>query len=314
MNSFTRFLLPLTALIALATTPLSAADRVELKQRWISGKKYFFSMQMAQQSSFAVGPQKMEQQVATTIEMSVAVHAHEDGQRQRLTLKQDRVAMDMTMNGQKMGFDSAKPTEGTDPLGMGKMMGAVVGKEIKMLTNAAGEVVDIENYDEFVKTLPTSPMPGMDMAKMFSKDMLLQSMKQVALISLPGKPVATGESWPFSKEIEMPQLGKVAVKGPYTFKGLADHAGVRCAEVQTDGAMAIDFAAGAGGAMGMKITDGSLKGPVWFDPALGMARESQLTQVMKMSMKNPADPAAPIIEVPMTQTTTTTLTKIEDVK
>jgi hypothetical protein len=63
----------------------------------------------------------------------------------------------------------------------------------------------------------------------------------------------------------------------------------------------------------MKVSNGTLKGTVWFDPQLGMARGSALEQEMTITMKNPTDPAA-TLSVPMKQHITTTLTKVEDIK
>ncbi len=320
MNPLARLLLPAAALFACAA-PLSAADAVELKQRWITGKQYFQTMQSTQGTSFDMGPQKMEQKTVTTMEMSMAVRAHEDGTRKRVTIKYDRVAMAMEMNGQKMGFDSAKPGEGTDPLGLGKTLGATVGKELKVLLTAADEVGEVENYDEFVKNFPASAVPGMDMTKMFNKESMAMMMRQGALQAMPGKPVKPGDSWPYTTSVELPQMGKVAVKGTYTFKGMAERGGAPCAEIATTGEITLDMAkadaaspAGAALAqMGMKIEGGALKGTVWFDPKLGFAREAQLTQEMSMTMKNPADPAA-TIKVPIKQEISTTLTKVEDVK
>ena len=228
--------------------------------------------------------------------------------------------MAMEMNGQKMGFDSAKPGEGTDPLGLAKTMGATVGKELKVLLTATDDISEVENYDEFVKNFPSTAVPGMDMAKMFNKESMAMMMKQGALQALPGKPVKPGDSWPYTTSVELPQMGKVAVKGTYTFKGMAERGGVPCAEIATVGEIALDMAkpdaaspAGAALAqMGMKI-EGSLKGTVWFDPKLGFAREAQLTQEMNMTMKNPTNPAA-MITVPIKQEINTTLTKVEDVK
>ena len=117
MHPLTRLLLPAAALFA-CTAPLFAADAVELKQRWIAGKHYFQTMQSTQLTTIDMGVQKMENKSVTTMEMSLAVRAHEDGARKRVTIKYERVAMAMEMNGQKMGFDSAKPGEGTDPLGL----------------------------------------------------------------------------------------------------------------------------------------------------------------------------------------------------
>ena len=320
MKLLPRTLLPLIALLALARPPEAPAQAIELKQRWITGKKYFQKMETAQQSAFEIGPQKMDQQMKMTMEMTMAVTMAEDKTRQRVTLRYERAAMEMTMNGQKMGFDSAQPAAGTDPLGLNKTMGAVVGKEMKMLVDAKGEVVAIENYEAFIAALGTSPVPGMDMRMMFSEESLRQTMKG-ALQSFPPQAVAPGATWPFVNEMTLPQIGKVGVRGTYKFNALVDRGGAKCAELATDATLTMDMSApgGAGGAaeaiaaLGMKVTDGTLKGTVWFDPALGMTREAQLVQDMKMSMKNPLDPAA-LVVIPMKQTITTTLTKVEDLK
>ena len=320
MHPLARLLLPAAALFT-CTTPLFAAEAVELKQRWIAGKQYFQTMQSMQGTSIDMGAQKIEQKTSTTMEMSLAVRPHEDGARKRVTIKYERVAMNMEMNGQKMGFDSAKPTEGTDPLGLAKTLGATVGKELKVLLTATDEISDVENYDEFVKNFPPSPIPGMDMSKMFTKDSMAAMMKQGALQAMPGKPVKPGDSWPYATTVELPQMGKVAVKGTYTFKGMTDHGGAPCAEIVTTGEITLDMAKAdaaspAGEALaqlGMKVEGGTLKGTVWFDPKLGFARDAQLTQEMSMTMKNPADPAA-TLKVPIKQEITTTLTKVGDVK
>ena len=320
MKTIVRLLLPAAALLACAA-PLFAADAVELKQRWIAGKQYFQTMQSTQGTSIDMGAQKVEQKTTTTMEMSLAVRAHEDGARKRVTIKYERVAMNMEMNGQKMGFDSAKPGEGTDPLGLAKTLGATVGKELKVLLTATDDIGEVENYDEFVKNFPASPIPGMDMSKMFTKESMGQMMKQGALQAMPGKPVAPGDTWPFTTAVDLPQMGKVAVKGTYTFKGMVDHEGVPCAEITTVGEISLDMAKAdpsspAGAALsqlGMKVEGGTLKGTVWFDPKLGFARDAQLTQEMSMTIKNPTDPTA-TLKVPLKQEISTKLTKVGDVK
>ena len=322
MNPLTHFLLPLGALVALATTPVSAAEKIEIKQRWVAGKHYFMSAQTAQTSTIEVGPQKIDQSVTTTMDMSMAVRRTADGKGKRMTLKFERVAMEMSMNGQKMGFDSAKPDAGTDPLGLAKSVGASAGKEIIVLLNDNDEIVEIENYEDFIKQVAPSPVPGMDPKTMFSKESLGQMMKQGALQSPPGKPVAPGDSWPFVNEVSLPQLGKVAVRGTYTFKGMTQHDGAATAEILTDATLSLDFAASGADTsvqaqaiakLGMKVTSGTLKGTIWFDPQLGMARDAQLDQEMTISMNNPTDPSA-TLSVPMKQHITTTLTKVEDIK
>lgn len=316
MHLITRSLLPLAAL-ALGTAPLFAADAIEIKQRWPIGKKISQTMNMVQSSTITIGPQKMEQKVNMTMEMSTAVTKHEDGKQKRLTVKYDRMAMQMDMGPQKMGFDSAKPED--DPQGIGKVVGGVVGKELKMLASETDEVTGIENFDEF--NAAAGGAANSPFGQMFSKDSLLDMIKQGSLHALPGKPVKAGDSWPFNYTVKMPQLGSVTIKGTYTLKGVSPHGGVPCAEIAMDGVLGIEFndagksadAAGPLAALGLKMNGGKMSGTVWFDSALGMARDSEFSQQMEMSMKNPAQPDA-TMTIPMTQQMKLSLTKVEDVK
>jgi len=320
MNHFYRVILPIAALVISHGT-LSAADTVELKQRWIAGKMYYQTMQTTQTSSFAVAGQNMEQSVTTTMEISQAVRPQADGKGKRMTLKYERVAMEMSLSGQKMGFDSSKPNEGNDPLGLSKTLGGMVGKDLQILLNEKDEITGIENYDDFIKQLAASPVPGMDMSKMFSKDSITQMMKGQALQSLPNHPVKAGDTWPFTTNVELPQLGKVGIAGTYTLKGMGSFEGNPVAQIDADAKISMDFS-GATGAqpgvsqlaqLGMKVENGSLKGTIQFDPKLGVARDTQMTQELTMTMKNPTDPSAKIT-VPIKQNIEMKLTKIEDVK
>jgi hypothetical protein len=303
--------------LACAIAPLFGADTIELKQRWIAGKQYFFTAKTTQQSTITVGPQKMEQGMTMSVEMNLAVRLHEDGQRKRLVMKNDRMAMEMSMNGQKMNYDSAKPDAATDPMGMGKTLSATLSKELKMLTNEKDEIVEIENYDEYIQQVTSSGGAGaVELAKSFTREGLLQTMKQGSLQSFPAARIAPGEAWPFTNKVTLPQIGEVTIKGTYTYKGMVDHEGKRCAEIQTSGIFTMDLSKASGpglAALGMKVTGGSLNGPVWFDPQLGAAVDSDLIQEMTMTMKSPADPATELT-IPMKQTIKTTLTKIENLK
>ena len=61
------------------------------------------------------------------------------------------------------------------------------------------------------------------MSKMFGKEAVSQMMKGGGLQSMPGHPVKPGDSWPFSTTVELPQIGKVSMKGAYTLKSIGDH-------------------------------------------------------------------------------------------
>ena len=270
MNHLSRILSPAAALLVFTCARASAADAIELKQLWIVGKKYYQTVQTTQSSEIAIAGQTIEQSAATTMEVSQTVQAGEGGKGKRLTIRYDRVAMEMSTAGQKMGFDSAKPGEGNDTLGMGKTLGGITGKELHVLISDKDEIVSVENFDEFMKDFKGAGLPGM--SQMFSKESITQMVKGSALQTMPGHPVKPGDSWPYSTEVEIPQVGKVGVKGAYTLKSVGDHEGVQCAEIQTVGTVSLDFNGGAAGAsgdsplakLGLKVGGSTLKGTIWF--------------------------------------------------
>ena len=72
MNSFSRAILPIAALVISAGS-LFAADAVELKQRWIVGKKYSQTIQTQQSITMLIAGQAM-QSVLTTMDISHSRH------------------------------------------------------------------------------------------------------------------------------------------------------------------------------------------------------------------------------------------------
>lgn len=314
MNFLARCTVPLAAFV-LTAGPLAAAETVELKQQFRVGKKYSQTMDMTQDTVMALGPQKVNQHMEMTMEMSIAVTPHEDGLRKRLTVKYHRMAMKMKMNDQEMGYDSAKPDQ--DPTGLGKGLGALVGKEFRVLATGNDEITEIENAEEVFGSGAGA------FGQMFNKDTMTDMMRQGSLKGLPKHPVKPGDTWAFDYNMKMPPLGAISVKGTYALKNLAPRNGLPSAEIAMDAVLAVNPAPDPAAAedksgttamlaaLGMKLSGGKITGTVWFDPALGMAREMKLDQEMEISMNNPAKPDEQI-SLPMKQKITQTLTKVED--
>jgi hypothetical protein len=250
------------------------------------------------------------------------VAPHEKKEQKRLTQKFQRMAMDMEVAGQKMHYDSAKPAEAVDPMGLSKTLGALVGQELRLVMGANNEVVDVENADMLAKTFGSAnPMAAKMIEGMINKETLAQSFKQVGLKGLPGKPVQPGDSWPYTVTMNLPQIGMVKLEGKYTFSKMVQRAGGMCAELAEEGTMTMNFDEAMAGAaktagtapMSLKVKEGKLNGTIWFDPALGAPRESLAKQTMVMEMANPADPSQ-TMTIPMNQTINMTLLKVESGK
>jgi len=280
MHHFRRIIFPI-ATLAIFSGTLSAADTLELKQRWVVGKKYDQTIRTVETSSVSVGAQTMEESTSTTMEISQAVRAQGDGNGKRMTLKYER--------------------------------GSAVGKELQILLTDKDDIIGIENYDDFIRQLGTSPVPGVNMASIFGKESIVQMMKGQELQSVPSHPVKPGDSWPFTMNVDMAGSGKVSIVGNYMLKGMADHDGNRVAEIFADARISMDFTGAQLAQFGMKVEGGSLKGTILFDPKLGIARLTQMTQTMTMTMRNPQNPSA-TLAIPVKRTVEMTLTKVQDLK
>lgn len=298
-------------------TGARAEDAIQLKQHWQTGKRYVQTMDMNQSSRITIGDNTMDQNVTMKSEMSSTITKHEDGKSKRLVMRYERIVMSTEMAGQKMTIDSAQPDGGGSPLG--NPFAAFAGKEIRAVLDENDRVKEFENLDEIVSAATAgNPLGG----AFFNKSSLTNTIQQSALQALPEKPVKPGDSWPFNVNLPIPQLGNAVIKGTYTFKGIKPRDGIPCAEIAAEGTLTIDLSGGGNAAtpesaaisqLGMKIENGSMRGTIWFDNALGTARATELTQEMTISMKSPAAPDQ-TMSLPMKQVISTNLTKVEDVK
>ncbi|MDB6153569.1 MAG: hypothetical protein JWL90_2022 [Chthoniobacteraceae bacterium] len=311
MNKFIRPLSSATALV-LTLSSAFAETAVTLKQQWQPGKRYLQTMKMDQSTKMKIGDIPMDQKMSMSANMSMAVTKLPDGKRKRLALKYEHLLVDTDMGGQKMKIDSDKP-DATAP--GGNAFAAIVGKEIRAIIDADDKVTEFENLDEIVGATAGNPMAS----GILNKETLNTMINQSALQALPGKPVKAGDSWPFNIDVPMPQMGKVSIKGTYTYKGTVPHNGVPCAEIAVAGSItSTPDAAGAKNAnplaaLGMKMESGSMKGTVWFDNTLGTARSSEMNQEMNMSMNNPLNPGD-VIKIPVKQVVTVEQTNVEEIK
>jgi hypothetical protein len=218
--------------------------------------------------------------------------------------------MDIDMNGQETKMDSqSKPSEGGE-----NPFAAFIGKEIKFVLDENDNVKGFENLD---KILGTASAKNPIFAAFLNEDSLKKTIEQSSLHALPGGPVKTGDTWDFTVDLPLPQIGHGVLKGKYTYKGMTPHGGVSCAEIAMDGTLSLDMSAlndkpgNPIGQLGMKINDSKMNGTVWFDNALGAARGSEIHQEMKLEMNNPAQKGEKL-SIPIKQVISTELTKVGD--
>jgi hypothetical protein len=326
------FLLPLLALIFIATPCAQSEDAVTLKQRFIVGKRYEFGMKMVQTSTFAIGGQNIEQTMNMAFKTSMTASQHEDGKRKRVAMRYGRLAMEMNMGGQKMEFDSDKqdPATSGGPLAG---MAALVGKEFRLLLDENDQLLDVENLEEITKGFAGDPVASKVLGQFLTKDSMKDLIQGSMLRAMPDHPVKPGESWPVSYGAKMGQMGSMKVQGTYTYNKPVQKDGHACVLIGMTATLTLDMdltqiAGGAAGGnaeaaeavkkLDMKLSDALMTGSITFDPELGMARDMEITTNMKMSMTLPAGAQPPNadsrITVPIQQKISNTLLSVEDAK
>lgn len=283
---------------------IHADEGVELRRHWVTGKKYYRVIRVDQELKMSFGETSLRQTIVNEIDTSEAVSPRADGKGKQVKFKYERFLMDMDQNGKKTHFDSSEAdAEGTQNPSY-DAMSKLVGREFSAVLNDQDEVTGMEKGDT-----------GLEPAKL---DAMLDIMKKSGLQSFPDHPVKPGDHWPFESTVNLPQIGKVAVKGTYTMQRMTDHEGVSCAELGIDGEFSLDLAAAEKTSklsrMGAKLNKASMKGTLWFDPKLGVLRDSRIDQEMMMEMKDPKNSDAPPMSIPIKQVLTAKLSKIEDVK
>jgi hypothetical protein len=154
------------------------------------------------------------------------------------------------------------------------------------------------------------------------KKLFVDALRHKSLDSIPDRPLRPGESWTFSTKIAQGMAGDPGVRGTNTFQGIAPHDGIPCAGIaSTASGENLDVAKdGADNEQAREMArrkttmmSSTLKGMIWLDPALGIVRESVVTEQMIMSLKN-ADASGTHLSYPVETEFRVKVTKVEDAK
>jgi hypothetical protein len=301
---------PLLFVFAALVTHLCGADGVVFQQAYKPGHTYHQTMTMKQEMEMDLGEQKMDRQVSTTMGMRAVVTPHENARSKRVAIKYDSVQASVSGGGQKFSFDSKAP-EAAANAGPLAAYGKIVGQEFKVVFDEDENVTDVEELDATIQNLAgNDPASAQIYQQLFNKDSVKRMMQQAALRSPAGRPVTKGGSWPFAQELELPGLGKLTIRGFYTYKGDVDRQGVKCAEVKAAAEITMDTTLQAGAEdeaairlkqMDLKIKEGRMDGTLYYDPEIGFTRQIEVTHTITLTGKIP-DGSGKAIRLPMKQT------------
>ena len=300
---------PLLLLFAALVSRLSGADGVVFQQAYKPGHTYHQTMTMKQEMEMDLGEQKLNRQVSTTMGMQAVVTPHENARSKRVAIKYDSVQASAVDGERKVSFDSKAPDAAANS-GQLAAYGKIVGQEFKVVFDEDENVTDVEDLDATIQKLAgDDPASAQVYQQLFNKDSVKRMMQQSALRSPAGRPVTKGGSWAFAQELELPGLGKLTIRGFYTYKGDVDRNGVKCAEVKAAAEITMDAlladpeneAAMRLKQMDLKIKEGRMDGTLYYDPEIAFTRQIEVTHNITLTGKIP-DGSGKAIRLPMKQT------------
>jgi hypothetical protein len=259
---------------------------VELKAEWKPGQQFSVHLEASQSGQMNFGRQPTAQENITFQDYLLTVTNAPEGRR-GLELELQSLMIESHLGNQPvMNFDSLnKVVPNTGP-GV-DVMSKLIGGKIYFLVDSNNSVLQVEGVKELFERGAPSGQTGMAAQQRVWMSGVLQRIFNadyfkhlVDLGSLPSGVVRIGDHWTRQQEIDVGLVGRVVANLTNTLRGWQQHDGRKCARIETAGTLALKpgqtpvlLALFDG-----KIEDGRVSGKSWFDPAVGLPRESVIQQ------------------------------------
>jgi hypothetical protein len=193
-----------------------------------------------------------------------------------------RIRVKISNVGMSLEFDSEKemPQEGV-AAALAPAFKAMVNAKFTLKVDPRGKVLDSTVSQETLDTLRAMPNTG-PMSQMINKDTLV-SMVQQGMVTLPEEPVAKGDSWKDTLEMDLPQIGTMKANTTLTYEGPEEMSGKTLQRISMQ--LKSEIVPAAGGLFKITLKDQSSSGVLYFDAEAGRISHSELKQQMTMAME-----------------------------
>jgi hypothetical protein len=243
---------------------------VELRARWIVGKKYELHSEVTQRGEIKSPgqPKPVEEGLNWTQDCNVSALKKLPAGGWQLELEFVNEAMDESQAGHNVSsFDSAQ-SRAVDAHNPWTILGALVGVRLGYFTDAVGKVQTVEGMSQLTDHIAAVGTP--DQRNIFYQLFGGNQLKGYLSCGdwLPNRMMNVGESWSVKNDITN-SLGTVTVTMKYTFKNWEPHGDHKCAHYEGTGDVLSKSVSTASGSM-VKIEKDALSEEFWFDPELGM--------------------------------------------
>jgi hypothetical protein len=265
-----------------------ADSPLDMKIKWVPGKKYAMRMEFTQGTEMRVPsqPQPVQQEVKLAQDLTYSVLKALDNGGWDLELEFESETMDVLQGGRSvMSFDSAQsqPPTGNDTMDtMTAVLQAMTGARIQYIIDASGNVEKVDDGD-LMKHIAATGKPK---AQTIFKQQLFNSdtLKRYGSFGdmMPNRTVNIGESWSVTKDV-VSAIGTLTTATKYTFKNWEQHGDRKCARIAYTGDITSKSVSAATVGAAVEVEKGEVSGDVWFDPGLGMIADFNSDQ--KLTLK-----------------------------
>jgi len=248
----------------------TAGDPVELRVKWMVGKKYE-SHGESNHSEIIKSPgqsQPVQSGYKWTQDLNISALKELPAGGWQLELEFVNEAMDASQGGHEVfSFDSAQ-SQAVDPHKPLTILGAVIGARLEYFTDVDGRVQKIEGVDKLTNHIDAvgTAEQRQDFNELFSGDALKSYLSCGDW--LPNRMMKPGESWSAEND-DHNVIGVLAVNVKYTFKNWEQHGDRRCAHILGTGNVTSKSVSTASGKL-VKIEKATISEECWFDPELGI--------------------------------------------
>jgi hypothetical protein len=290
---------------------------VTLRYRWIKGDSLTYRMSNQTNSAISGMPGGGEMTVEQSITQIMRITTEDVAADGTATLRQTFEAVKMEMNGPmgRVVYDSSAPDKTSNPMAaaMGKVMGALVGESIIVVTTPDGTVRRVEGASRILEKVmqsaasdPASAAAAQGLKSMLSDEALKGTLAQ-SFSKLPADPVKPGDTWTGQLAMGNEIMGRIAGVSTFTLKaieGPADAPVARIAVALTLKQEVMPVQSGPAG-MAIKLADSKGEGEILFSVAKGRIQRSTMRTEMPSTMTMTGPDGSPVT---MRNRTTTTMT------
>lgn len=318
-----RFLL--SALLVILPSLCALADGVEIRQRYKNGFRYKQVVTILQESSVSTGLSNSTTKTNTALDIESTATALDKGAGTSIAVRYTKIAMSLDRDGKKFSFDSGGVGDAatTGPL---QSLSGAIGRGYNVVLDESGNVGSVQEAQSALAALSgPSPTTAALYRDLFGAESIKRLFEQSMLRTPKGAAPKAGDSWPLSQEIKLPGLGKLIFTGSYSLVGMSDFDGRPCAQIAVSATISQepperviqdlqddDRFDTLSRQMKLKLPDSTVKGTIYFDPAISFPRGISLTQVLNIEAKIP-DGTANVIKMPIKQSISIRLAEMTDV-